>query len=148
MWDIKFMDQNGSKQYAAYDLFMQNAYEDVQVGSVTSYPSNQYLKMQISYATSYTYEVANGPGGNNSDNKYYDGTQVNYPTFEVDDYAVISGYGNDLLTDNGYLKLQTNADNSITLNLYNGTTSSSGEPVKVGNFSINNFYNFTFEWYC
>ena len=142
MWDIKFMDQNGSKQYAAYDLFMQNAYEDVQVGSVTSYPSNQYLKMQISYATSYTYEVANGPGGNNSDNKYYDGTQVNYPTFEVDDYAVISGYGNDLLTDNGYLKLQTNADNSITLNLYNGTTSSSGEPVKVGNFSINNFYNF------
>ena len=142
MWDIKFMDQNGTKQYAAYDLFMQNAYEDVQVGSVTSYPSNQYLKMQISYATSYTYEVANGPGGNNSDNKYYDGTQVNYPTFEVDDYAVISGYGNDLLTDNGYLKLQTNADKSITLNLYNGTTSSSGEPVKVGNFSINNFYNF------
>ena len=142
MWDIKFMDQNGKNQYAAYDLFMQNAYEDVQVGSVDSYPSNQYLKMQISYATSYTYKVANGPGGNNSDNKYYDGTQVNYPTFEVDDYAVISGYGNDLLTDNGYLKLQTNADNSITLNLYNGTTSSSGEPVKVGNFSINNFYNF------
>ena len=143
MWDIKFMDQNGSKQYAAYDLFMQNAYENVQVGSVTSYPSDQYLKMQISYATSYTYEVANGPGGNNSDNKYYDGTQVNYPTFEVDDYAVISGYGDDdLLTDNGYLKLQTNADKSITLNLYNGTTSSSGEPVKVGNFSINNFYNF------
>ena len=142
MWDIKFMDQNGSTQYAAYDLFMQNAYEDVQVGSVTSYPSNQYLKMQISYATSYTYEVANGPGGNNSDNKYYDGTQVNYPTFEVEDYAVISGYGNDLLTNNGYLKLQTNADKSITLNLYNGKTSSSGEPVKVGNFSINNFYNF------
>ncbi len=142
MWDIKFMDQNGSTQYAAYDLFMQNAYKDVQVGSVTSYPSNQYLKMQISYATSYTYEVANGPGGNNSDNKYYDGTQVNYPTFEVDDYAVISGYDNDLLTDNGYLKLQTNADNSITLNMYNGKTSSSGEPVKVGNFSINNFYNF------
>ena len=144
MWDIEFYEHGNTtnKALQSYDLFTQNAYEDVQVGSVTSYPSNQYLKMQISYATSYTYEVANGPGGNNSDNKYYDGTQVNYPTFEVEDYAVISGYGNDLLTSNGYLKLQTNADKSITLNLYNGTTSSSGEPVKVGNFSIKNFYNF------
>ncbi len=144
MWDIGFYEHGNTtnKALQSYDLFTQNAYEDVQVGSVTSYPSDQYLEMQISYATSYTYKVANGPGGNNSDNKYYDGTQVNYPTFEVDDYAVISGYGNDLLTSNGYLKLQTNADNSITLNLYNGTTSSSGEPVKVGNFSIKNFYNF------
>lgn len=134
MWDIEFYEHGKTTNVLkSYDLFTQNAYSDVQVGTVTSYPASQYLEMRITYASSYDYVVSNGPNNNGAGNKVYDGTMVNYPTLDVNDNQVISSYGSDLLTSNGYLTLNASG-NTITLVMNNGTQN-------IGNFGITNFYD-------
>ena len=134
MWDIEFYEHgNTTNVLQSYDLFTQNAYSDVQVGAVTSYPASQYLEMRITYASSYDYVVSNGPNNNGAGDKVYDGTMVNYPTLDVNDNQVISSYGSDLLTSNGYLTLNASG-NTITLVMNNGTQN-------IGDFGITNFYD-------
>lgn len=134
MWDIEFYEHgNTTNVLESYDLFTQNAYSDVQVGTVTSYPASQYLEMRITYASSYDYVVSNGPNNNGAGDKVYDGTMVNYPTLDVNDNQVISSYGSDLLTSNGYLTLNASGS-TITLVMNNGTQN-------IGNFGITNFYD-------
>lgn len=134
MWDIEFYEHGKTTNVLkSYDLFTQNAYSDVQVGTVTSYPASQYLEMRITYASSYDYVVSNGPNNNGAGNKVYDGTMVNYPTLDVNDNQVISSYGSDLLTSNGYLTLNASG-NTITLVMNNGTQN-------IGDFGITNFYD-------
>ena len=134
MWDIEFYEHGKTTNVLkSYDLFTQNAYSDVQVGTVTSYPASQYLEMRITYASSYDYVVSNGPNNNGTGNKVYDGTMVNYPTLDVNDNQVISSYGSDLLTSNGYLTLNASG-NTITLVMNNGTQN-------IGDFGITNFYD-------
>lgn len=133
MWDIEFYEHGTGTSYKTYDLFTQNAYSGVQVGTVTSYPANQYLEMRITYASSYDYVVSNGPNNNGTGDKVYDGTMVNYPTLDVNDNQVISSYGSDLLTSNGYLTLNASGS-TITLVMNNGTQN-------IGNFGITNFYD-------
>ena len=134
MWDIEFYEHgNTTNVLESYDLFTQNAYSDVQVGAVTSYPASQYLEMRITYASSYDYVVSNGPNNNGAGDKVYDGTMVNYPTLDVNDNQVISSYGSDLLTSNGYLTLNASG-NTITLVMNNGTQN-------IGDFGIDNFYD-------
>lgn len=134
MWDIEFYEHGKTNNVLkSYDLFTQNAYSDVQVGTVTSYPASQYLEMRITYASSYDYVVSNGPNNNGAGDKVYDGTMVNYPTLDVNDNQVISSYGSDLLTSNGYLTLNASGS-TITLVMNNGTQN-------IGNFGITNFYD-------
>lgn len=134
MWDIEFYEHGKTTNVLkSYDLFTQNAYSDVQVGTVTSYPASQYLEMRITYASSYDYVVSNGPNNNGAGDKVYDGTMVNYPTLDVNDNQVISSYGSDLLTSNGYLTLNASGS-TITLVMNNGTQN-------IGNFGITNFYD-------
>lgn len=134
MWDIEFYEHgNTTNGLQSYDLFTQNAYSAVQVGTVTSYPASQYLEMRITYASSYDYVVSNGPNNNGAGDKVYDGTMVNYPTLDVNDNQVISSYGPDLLTSNGYLTLNASG-NTITLVMNNGTQN-------IGDFGITNFYD-------
>ena len=134
MWDIEFYEHGKTTNVLkSYDLFTQNAYSDVQVGTVTSYPASQYLEMRITYASSYDYVVSNGPNNNGAGDKVYDGTMVNYPTLDVNDNQVISSYGSDLLTSNGYLTLNASG-NTITLVMNNGTQN-------IGDFGITNFYD-------
>lgn len=134
MWDIEFYEHgNTTNVLESYDLFTQNAYSDVQVGTVTSYPASQYLEMRITYASSYDYVVSNGPNNNGAGDKVYDGTMVNYPTLDVNDNQVISSYGSDLLTSNGYLTLNASGS-TITLVMNNGTQN-------IGSFGITNFYD-------
>ena len=129
MWDIEFYEHgNTTNVLKSYDLFTQNAYSAVQVGAVTSYPASQYLEMRITYASSYDYVVSNGPNNNGAGDKVYDGTMVNYPTLDVNDNQVISSYGSDLLTSNGYLTLNASGS-TITLVMNNGTQN-------IGNFGI------------
>lgn len=134
MWDIEFYEHGKTTNVLkSYDLFTQNAYSDVQVGTVTSYPASQYLEMRITYASSYDYVVSNGPNNSGAGDKVYDGTMVNYPTLDVNDNQVISSYGSDLLTSNGYLTLNASG-NTITLVMNNGTEN-------IGDFGITNFYD-------
>lgn len=135
MWDIEFYEHGNTtnKALQSYDLFTQNAYSAVQVGTVTSYPASQYLEMRITYASSYDYVVSNGPNNNGTGDKVYDGTMVNYPTLDVNDNQVISSYDSDLLTSNGYLTLNASGS-TITLVMNNGTQN-------IGNFGITNFYD-------
>ena len=135
MWDIEFYEHGNTtnKALQSYDLFTQNAYSAVQVGTVTSYPASQYLEMRITYASSYDYVVSNGPNNNGTGDKVYDGAMVNYPTLDVNDNQVISSYGSDLLTSNGYLTLNASG-NTITLVMNNGTQN-------IGDFGITNFYD-------
>ncbi len=134
MWDIEFYEHGKTTNVLkSYDLFTQNAYSDVQVGTVTSYPASQYLEMRITYASSYDYVVSNGPNNSGAGDKVYDGAMVNYPTLDVNDNQVIDSYGSDLLTSNGYLTLNASG-NTITLVMNNGTEN-------IGDFGITNFYD-------
>lgn len=135
MWDVTYYEHgNSTNKLAAYEVFMQNSATDVQVGTVDTFLSNQYLEMAITYASSYNYRVSNMLAGQSVD-KVYDKTRVNYPTLDVDVKSEISSYGDDnLLTGDGYMTLLTNANGTITLRLNNGS-------YNIGKWGISSYYD-------
>ena len=141
MWDVNYYwngtSNNISVSNSSQLVYMQDARENVKLRGLGVQGNTNYVVMSISYASSYKYSVANGPGGNNSDNKYYDGTQVNYPTLEVDDNIIISSYGDkNLMTSDGYLQIQTQADGSIVLMCYGANGQGVVEPGISGYYNI------------
>ena len=140
MWDVNYYWNGTSNNIGVSNssqlVYMQDARENVKLRGLGVQDNTNYVVMSISYASSYKYSVANGPGGNNSDNKYYDGTQVNYPTLEVDDNIIISNYGDkNLMTSDGYLQIQTQADGSLVLMCYGENGQGVVEP------GISGYYN-------
>ena len=133
MWDITYTTSGGGQHFHE-DLFTQNARSNVHVSSVGA-PSNtsHYLTMSISYASSYTFDVTNGPNGDGSSTKYYDGEQVNFPALSLNipsqDYIMSTG---TQYTDNGYITISRSGAR-YQLNFNNGS-------VAVG-AGISNIYN-------
>lgn len=130
MWDVTYKINSSSSQAsitnAHQNLFMQNSSNDVGLMSTSvlnSTGTGGYLRLDITYASSYTYSVSNGVNGNGDNNKIYNGTQVSYPTLEVNVNSEISSYGKgNLLTSNGYMTLGLNTQGFLTVFRNNGTT--------------------------
>lgn len=136
MWQVDYNWSTGGNiniSNSSQLVYMQNARDNVQLRGLGVQGNNTYVVMAITYASSYDYVVSNGPNNNGTGNKVYDGTMVNYPTLDVNDNQVISSYGSDLLTSNGYLTLNASGS-TITLVMNNGTQN-------IGNFGITNFYD-------
>ena len=107
------------------DVFTQNSRENVQVSAWTTEKykdTSKFVKMTIEYASSYTFDVTNGPNGDNTGNKYYDGKQVNFPALSLNipdsDYIMSTG---TKYTDNGYITITENGSGGYTLNFNNGS---------------------------
>ena len=120
MWDITYTTSGGGQHFHE-DLFTQNARSNVHVSSVGA-PSNtsHYLTMSISYASSYTFDVTNGPNGDGSSTKYYDGERVNFPALSLnipsDDHVMSTG---TKYTGNGYISIVSEGG-SYNIVFYNG----------------------------
>ena len=134
MWDVTYKINSSSSQAsitnAHQNLFMQNSSNDVGLMSTSvlnSTGTGGYLRLDITYASSYTYSVSNGVNGNGDNNKIYNGTQVSYPTLEVNVNSEISSYGlGNLLTSNGYMTFGVNTQGFLTVFRNNGTTGVGG----------------------
>ena len=107
------------------DVFTQNSRENVQVSAWTTEKykdTSKFVKMTIEYASSYTFDVTNGPNGDNTGNKYYDGKQVNFPALSLNipdsDYIMSTG---TKYNDNGYITITENGSGGYTLNFNNGS---------------------------
>lgn len=107
------------------DVFTQNSRENVQVSAWTTEKykdTSKFVKMTIEYASSYTFDVTNGPNGDNTGNKYYDGKQVNFPALSLNipdsDYIMSTG---TKYNDNGYITITENGKGGYTLNFNNGS---------------------------
>ena len=115
------------------DVFTQNSRENVQVSAWTTEKykdTSKFVKMTIEYASSYTFDVTNGPNGDNTGNKYYDGKQVNFPALSLNipdsDYIMSTG---TKYTDNGYITITENGSGGYTLNFNNGSAAV-GEAIR------------------
>lgn len=107
------------------DVFTQNSRENVQVSAWTTEKykdTSKFVRMTIEYASSYTFDVTNGPNGDNTGNKYYDGKQVNFPALSLNipdsDYIMSTG---TKYTGNGYITITENGKGGYTLNFNNGS---------------------------
>ena len=107
------------------DVFTQNSRENVQVSAWTTEKykdTSKFVKMTIEYASSYTFDVTNGPNGDNTGNKYYDGKQVNFPALSLNipdsDYIMSTG---TQYTGNGYITITENGKGGYKLNFNNGS---------------------------
>ena len=107
------------------DVFTQNSRENVQVSAWTTEKykdTSKFVRMTIEYASSYTFDVTNGPNGDNTGNKYYDGKQVNFPALSLNipdsDYIMSTG---TQYTGNGYITITENGSGGYTLNFNNGS---------------------------
>ena len=107
------------------DVFTQNSRENVQVSAWTTEKykdTSKFVRMTIEYASSYTFDVTNGPNGDNTGNKYYDGKQVNFPALSLNipdsDYIMSTG---TKYTENGYITITEKGGGGYTLNFNNGS---------------------------
>ena len=107
------------------DVFTQNSRENVQVSAWTTEKykdTSKFVRMTIEYASSYTFDVTNGPNGDNTGNKYYDGKQVNFPALSLNipdsDYIMSTG---TQYTGNGYITITENGKGGYKLNFNNGS---------------------------
>lgn len=64
-------------------VFMQNARENVKLRGLGVQGNNNYVVMNITYASSYNFELANGHNNTGSNNKIYNGERVNYATLDL-----------------------------------------------------------------
>lgn len=65
-------------------VFMQNARENVKLRGLGGVQGdNNYVVMNITYASSYNFELANGHNNTGSNNKIYNGERVNYATLDL-----------------------------------------------------------------
>ena len=138
LWNVKWSEYGGSHTVKMNnDVFTQNTREDVKVKGFGAYDGvrgkNYYLQMSAEYASSYTFDVTNGPEGDGTSTKYYDGEQVNFPALSLnisDSNYVISNAPYDA---DGYILIEEEKGEYI-LYFYNG----SGVGVGSG---IDNYYN-------
>lgn len=107
------------------DVFTQNSRENVQISAWTTEKykdTSKFVRMTIEYASSYTFDVTNGPNGDNTGNKYYDGKQVNFPALSLNipdsDYIMSTG---TQYTGNGYITITENGKGGYKLNFNNGS---------------------------
>ena len=107
------------------DVFTQNSRENVQISAWTTEKykdTSKFVRMTIEYASSYTFDVTNGPNGDNTGNKYYDGKQVNFPALSLNipdsDYIMDTG---TKYTGNGYITITENGSGGYKLNFNNGS---------------------------
>ena len=127
MWDVNYVWNNTSTNINVTNstqlVFMQNTADNVKIKELAVQGNTNYVEMAITYASSYTYSVSNGVNGNGDNNKIYNGTQVSYPTLEVNVNSEISSYGKgNLLTSSGYMTLGVNTQGFLTVFRNNGTT--------------------------
>ena len=127
MWDVNYVWNNTSTNINVTNstqlVFMQNTADNVKIKELAVQGNTDYVEMATTYASSYTYSVSNGVNGNGDNNKIYNGTQVSYPTLEVNVNSEISSYGKgNLLTSNGYMTLGLNTQGFLTVFRNNGTT--------------------------
>lgn len=64
-------------------VFMQNARDNVKLRGLGVQGNNNYVVMNITYASSYNFELANGHNNTGSNNKIYNGERVNYATLDL-----------------------------------------------------------------
>ena len=125
MWNVTYRTNDGSITTLDEDVFTQNSRENVQVSAWTTEKykdTSKFVRMTIEYASSYTFDVTNGPNGDNTGNKYYDGKQVNFPALSLNipdsDYIMSTG---TQYTGNGYITITENGKGGYTLNFNNGS---------------------------
>lgn len=130
MWNVTYRTNDGSITTLDEDVFTQNSRENVQVSAWTTSAytdTSKFVRMTIEYASSYTFDVTNGPNGNNTGDKYYDGKQVNFPALSLNipdsDYIMSTG---TQYTDNGYITITENGKGGYTLNFNNGSVAVGG----------------------
>lgn len=131
MWDVNYVWNNTSTNINVTNstqlVFMQNTADNVKIKELAVQGNTNYVEMAITYASSYTYTVSNGVNGNGDNNKIYNGTQVSYPTLEVNVNSEIDSYGKgNLLTSNGYMTFGVNTQGFLTVFRNNGTTGVGG----------------------
>ena len=64
-------------------VFMQNARDNVKLRGLGVQGNDNYVVMNITYASSYNFELANGHNNTGSNNKIYNGERVNYATLDL-----------------------------------------------------------------
>lgn len=118
------------------DVFTQNSRENVQVSAWTTEKykdTSKFVRMTIEYASSYTFDVTDGPNRDGSSTKYYDGERVNFPALSLNipsqDYIMSTG---TQYTANGYITISRSGAR-YQLNFNNGSGA-----VGAG---ISNIYN-------
>lgn len=134
MWQVNYYWKGTTTDISVSNssqlVFMQNARENVKLRGLGVQGNNNYVVMNITYASSYNYKLTNGPGDDGTADKVYDKQPVNYPSFGVTENVIRTG--NASLTDNGRLTIQQEEDR-LTLGFNDGD-----DPVGG---AINNFYN-------
>lgn len=131
MWQVNYYWKGTTTDISVSNssqlVFMQNARENVKLRGLGVQGNNNYVVMNITYASSYNYELTNGPGDDGSADKVYDKQPVNYPSFGVTENVIKTG--NASLTN---MTIQPEGDR-LTLGFNDGD-----DPVGG---AINNFYN-------
>lgn len=131
MWQVNYCWKGTTTDISVSNssqlVFMQNARDNVKLRGLGVQGNNNYVVMNITYASSYNYELTNGPGDDGSADKVYDKQPVNYPSFGVTENVIKTG--NASLTN---MTIQPEGDR-LTLGFNDGD-----DPVGG---AINNFYN-------
>lgn len=136
MWNVTYRTNDGTITTLSENVFTQNSRTNVHVSPWTTSAytdKSKFVRMYIEYASSYTFDVTNGPNGDGSSTKYYDGEQVNFPALSLNipsqDYIMSTG---TQYTGNGYITISRSGDR-YQLNFNNGSGA-----VGAG---ISNIYN-------
>ena len=87
MWQVNYYRKGTTTDIGVSNssqlVFMQNARENVKLRGLGVQDDNDYVVMNITYASSYNFELANGHNNTGSNNKIYNGERVNYATLDL-----------------------------------------------------------------
>lgn len=87
MWQVNYYQKGTTTVIGGSNssqlVFMQNARENVKLRGLGVQDNDNYVVMNITYASSYNFELANGHNNTGSNNKIYNGERVNYATLDL-----------------------------------------------------------------
>ena len=121
-------------------VFMQNARDNVKLRGLGVQGNDNYVVMNITYASSYNFELANGHNGTGSNNKIYNGERVNYATLDLtaqsSDTVIAANYQPIYVQIglNGNVTFHNNSGGTLT-NMTNFLTSGSEQNSNFANLA-------------
>lgn len=121
-------------------VFMQNARDNVKLRGLGVQGNDNYVVMNITYASSYNFELANGHNNAGSNNKIYNGERVNYATLDLtaqsSDTVIAANYQPTYVQIglNGNVTFHNNSGGTLT-NMTNFLTSGSEQNSNFANLA-------------